>query len=361
MGSATYRVLFQDVLSGYVHGELPVESFAYTNARNAPGSASLIVELDPGVSRVNPQSLIVGAATAVYVERNSRFVWSGLIWDADVDYVNGTIKLECEGWMSYFRLRGVHTTKQYVQRDQADIARDLLRHAGTYGTGSRLGMITYGAELTGVRRDRTYKEADRKSIGEAVEQLAEVREGFDFDFFAAWTGSNEDELTVQFRVRYPTAGRRRDIVLADGENCDITAAKLGGKTVRTWALATGAGDGPEQLWATSSRPSTVYPRLEAVVSASDVKEYATLKAKADNVTRIQAAPILLPTVELYPDAELGVAELSVGDVVHVSGGYGLVPVNGEWVVTEVAVSVDTAGAETIRATVAPLEVLSDDE
>ncbi len=358
--SASYRVLFQDVLSGYVHGELPVESITYTNTRNAPGSASLTVELRPGVSRVNPQSLVAGAATAVYVERNGRFTWSGLYWDGDVDYAAGTLTMHCEGWLSYFRLRGVHTTKQYVQWDQADIARDLLRHAETYGPGSRLGMIRYGTELTGVKRDRTYKESDHKSIGEAVEQLADVIDGFDFSFDAEWSGPAEDELAVWFRVRYPATGRRRDVVLEDGVNCDVTSARLGGKSVRNFAVVTGAGDGPEQLWATSSRPSTLYPRLEAVVSASDVKEHATLKAKADNITRTQAAPILLPTIEVYPDAALGLSALSVGDVVSVVGGYGLVPVAGEWMVTEVGASVDTAGAETISVTVAPMGVFTDE-
>jgi hypothetical protein len=103
----------------------------------------------------------------------------------------------------------------------------------------------------------------------------------------------------------------------------------------------------------------VFPRLEEVVSASDVKEYATLKSKADNVVRGQATPILLPTVELYPDAALGVAEVAVGDVVAVIGGYGLVAISGEWMVTEVAVSVDPAGAETVNVTVAPLGVFAD--
>lgn len=357
--SASYRVLFQDVLSGYVHGELPAESVSYTTTRNAPGSASIVVALEPGVSRVNPQSLIPGAATAVYVERNGRFVWSGLYWDADVDYAAGTLTLQCEGWLSYYRLRGVHTTRQYVGWDQAAIARDLLQHAATYGPGSNLGMIQFGSETTGVVRDRTYKESDHKSIGEAVEQLADVIDGFDFSFDAEWSGPAEDTLAVWFRVRYPVTGRRRELVLEDRVNCDVRTAKLGGKSVRNFVVVTGAGDGPEQLWATASEPSTVFPRLEEVVSASDVKEYATLKSKADNVVRGQATPILLPTVELYPDAALGVAEVAVGDVVAVIGGYGLVAISGEWMVTEVAVSVDPAGAETVNVTVAPLGVFAD--
>ncbi|MEU5693870.1 hypothetical protein [Actinosynnema sp. NPDC020468] len=354
--TASYRVLFQDVLTGYVHGELPVESLNYTNTRNSPGSAALVVEVEPTVSRVNAGSLVPGAATAVYVERDGRFVWSGLYWDAEVDYAAGTMTLQCEGWLSYYRLRHVHTTLQFTQVDQAAIARSLVQHAATYGPGSNLGMIRFGTEMTGVLRDRTYQEYDHKSIGEAVEQLADVIDGFGFAFEAEWTGPAEDELGVWFRIRYPATGRRREVVLEDGVNCDINTAKLGGKSVRNFALFTGAGDGPEQLWATSARPSTVHPRLEAVVSASDVKEYQTLKAKADNVTRAQSAPVLLPAIEVYPDASLGLSALAVGDVVDVVGGRGLVDVAGEWLVTEIGVAVDASGAESVAATVAPVEV-----
>ncbi|MEO6089275.1 MAG: hypothetical protein ABIQ18_39800 [Umezawaea sp.] len=357
--TTTYRVLFQDVLTGYIHGELPAESIDYTTTRNTPGSATITLDLVPGVSRVTRTSLVAGAATAIHIERNGQFVWSGLYWDAEADYAAGTMKLRCEGWLSYFRLRGVHTTKQYTRWDQADIARDLVRHAGTYGPGSRLGMVKYGNEKTGVIRDRMYKETDRKSIGEAVEQLAAVTNGFDFAFEADWSGSFEDELAVWFRIRYPVTGRKRDLVLEDGVNCAILGARLSGTSVRTWAIATGAGDGPEQVWATSSRPSTVYPRLESVVSTPDVKEVATLQAKADFLTRVRATPILLPTIDIYPDIALGVSALGVGDIVAVAGGYGLMPISGEWMVTDLAVAVDANGAENITATVAPLEVFED--
>jgi hypothetical protein len=354
-----YRVLFQNVLTGYVYGELPVEALKYTTTRNAPGSATITIPVDPGVSRVNPQSLISGAATAIYIERGGRFVWSGLYWDSSVDYANGTMSLECEGWLSYFRLRGVHTTKQYSQWDQADIARDLLQHAGTYGPGSLLGMITYGTETTGILRDRTYLETEHKSIGEAVEQLAAVINGFGFSFDAAWSGPAGDDLTVTYRIQYPTTGRVRDVILADGVNCDVTAAKVSGKTVRTFALVTGAGDGPEQLFASATVDASAHPRIEEITANADVKEVATLRAQAEQIIRTQANPIVLPTIELYPDAELGLDALDVGDQVRVIGGYGLVPIDGEWVVTEVDVTVDANGQEQITLTVAPLEVFVD--
>ncbi|MCP3800203.1 hypothetical protein NLX83_13135 [Allokutzneria sp. A3M-2-11 16] len=352
-------MLFQDVLSGYVHGELPFSDLSYTTVLNAPGSAKLTTDLDPGVSHVTAQSLVPGAATALYIERHGRIVWSGLLWDAAPDYTTSTLTLECEGWLSYFRRRHIHTSRQYIHWDQADIARDLLQHAGTYGPSSRLGMIEYGREMTGVARDRTYKESERKSIGEAVEQLADVIDGFDFAFRAEWSGPDADELAVRFVIDYPRTGRDRDMSLVDGQNCSILSATVGGKSLSTFALASGAGDGDEQLWTTSDRPSLVHPRLEEVASYSDVKELPTLQGKADRIVRQGSHPVVLPKIELYPDALPGLDSIAVGDQVAVTGGYGLVLIAGTWRVTEIAVSVDDAGADDATLTVAPMEVFAD--
>ncbi|MGW4829527.1 hypothetical protein ACWEOG_18230 [Amycolatopsis japonica] len=355
--TASYRVLFQDVLSGIIHGELPAERFSYVNTLNAPGSASITIALNPGIARVNRQTIVTGGATAVYIERNGRFAWSGLIWDAQADFAAGTMELQCEGWLSYFRLRHYHATTAFTQVDQADIARSLLQHAGQYGDGSRLGMISYGTEKTGVKRDRTYKESEHKSIGEAVEQLAAVINGFDFSFGTEW---QDVDLRTTFRIHYPTVGRARAVTLEQGRNCDIVAASVGGKSVVTHAFALGSGDGADQVWASAGSPSKIFPRLEAVESFSDIKEYPTLKAKAEERTRIGAFPVVLPSIALYPESSPGLDDFDLGDALTVRGGYGLVPIDGMWRITELSVSVDESGTEQITLTAAPREVFGGD-
>ena len=354
----TYRVLFQDVLSGVIHGELPAEKFSYTNTLNTPGSASVTIGLNPSVARVNRNTIVTGGATAVYIERNSRFVWSGLVWDGQADFAAGTLELKCEGWLSYFRLRHYHATTAFAQADQADIARALIQHAGQYGDGSRLGMIEYGIAKTGVKRDRTYKGSEHKSIGEAVEQLAAVINGFDFSFDTTWRG---DDLITTFNVHYPAIGRSRPVTLEQGRNCDITGASIGGKSVITHAFTLGAGDGADQVWASAGGPSKVFPRLESVESFSDIKEYGTLKAKAEERARIGASPIVLPSIELYPDSAPGLDDFDLGDALTVRGGHGLVEIDGMWRITEVSVSVNESGAEQVALTAASRDVFGSDD
>ncbi|WP_410591094.1 hypothetical protein [Amycolatopsis sp. lyj-23] len=356
--SANYRVLFQDVLSGTIHGELPAEKFSYSNTLNAPGSANITIPLNPLIKRVNRQTIVTGGATAIYIERNGRINWSGLAWDGQADFAAGTMELQCEGWLSYYRLRHYHATTAFTQVDQADIARALLQHAGQYGDGSRLGMVEYGTEKTGVKRDRTYKSSEHKGIGEAVEQLATVIDGFDFSFDSAWRG---EDLITTFRVHYPAVGRARALTLEQGRNCDIGGASIGGKSVVTHAFALGSGDGADQVWASAGQPSKIFPRLEAVESFSDIKEYATLKAKAEERLRIGAAPIVLPSIALYPESSPGLDDFDLGDALTVRGGYGLVPIDGMWRITELAVSVDESGSEQITLTAASRDVFGSDD
>ncbi|MBM7770623.1 hypothetical protein JOD54_000827 [Actinokineospora baliensis] len=350
-------MLFRDVLSGVIHGELPAEKFSYTTTLNAPGSASFTIDLSPTLRHVTPYTVVAGGATALYVERDDRVVWSGLLWNTRPDYAAGTLELACEGWLSYYRSRHYHATTRFSGVDQAEIARSLLRHAANYGTGSNLGMIRFGDETHDVPRDRTYKQSERKPIGEAVEQLAAVSNGFDFSFTSEWDGR---ELWTWFRTHYPATGRERDITLEQGRSCDIPTATVGGTSVVTHAYAIGSGDGADQVAASAGTPSPIFPRLEAVDTYGDVKEFPTLLAKAEQRVRLGRAPILLPTIDLHPGG-VGLDEFDLGDALTVIGGYGLVPIDGRFRITDVAVSVDENSAESISLTAAPREVFGTDE
>jgi hypothetical protein len=174
---------------------------------------------------------------------------------------------------------------------------------------------------------------------------------------SAWDG---EDLWTTFVTQYPAVGRYRPLTLEQGRNCDIPSGTVGGTSVVTHAIATGAGDGPEQLWASVGAPSLVHPRLEAVESFSDVKETSTLQAKAARRALLGKAPVVLPRVELYPDSAPGLDDFELGDALTIRGGYGLVPIDGVWRVTQVDVSVDETGNETVTLTAASREVFGTD-
>ncbi|WP_189056045.1 hypothetical protein [Longimycelium tulufanense] len=291
--------------------------------------------------------------TALYVERGGSFVWSGLVWTVEPDYAGGTATLNAEGWLSYYKTRFLEDDQVFRQVDQAEIARSLLFYCTRHGPGSDIG-VELGTETTGRLRDRTYLGSERKQIGEAIEQLSAVIDGFDFSFDSEW---HAGRVRTVFRVHYPARGRDRGMVLEQGRNTDIPAATIDGTALVTAVTMVGADndDGTGPVTVSRSVPPIRTPRLEAVETHADVTERSTLEEKAGHRLRLGTTPVTLPRIELYPEWP-GFREVMVGDLVTVRGGYGLYPIDGQWRVTERAIEVDKTGAERIRVTVATPEV-----
>jgi hypothetical protein len=92
----------------------------------------------------------------LYVEREGVIVRGGMLWTAEADLDDGTMKLNGEGFLSCFRRRVLRATKTYVAQDQTTgITKDLINYAHGV-TGGNLGIDTSGVAATGVLRDRTY-------------------------------------------------------------------------------------------------------------------------------------------------------------------------------------------------------------
>ncbi|WP_226361849.1 hypothetical protein [Pseudonocardia sp. ICBG1142] len=90
----------------------------------------------------------------------------------------------------------MHGARQrWDNTDQAHIAWDLIQQA-QQRTGGDMG-IRAGHVATGVRRDRSYELGS--SIGEKIQELSEVINGFDWDI----TATDTDSLGLQLDVWHP--------------------------------------------------------------------------------------------------------------------------------------------------------------
>lgn len=98
------------------------------------------------------------------------------------------------------------SARSWTNTDQADIVAGLLA-AAQVTFGGNLG-ITVAGTATGVRRDRNYEPGD--SIGERIQQLSEVIDGFDWDVPPAPSGA------LVLTLWYPQRGADRGVVLEYG-------------------------------------------------------------------------------------------------------------------------------------------------
>lgn len=359
-----YRMLFADLRTGVLLGELPVETCEAEHVLNSPGSirASMPLSMGDATRVLSPQvptleldaSTFGTARTALFLEREGVIQWGGVMWTRRINVDTEELEVGGEGWLSYWRHRYLLVRKVYTAVDQVLIAKDLLDWGQTMMSGDR-NHDTSGVVATGVLRDRTYEQYEYKNIAEAIEQLSAVEDGFDFAFTSQWSGS---DILTRFLTAYPATGRATDIVLEVGVNIDVLEWTEDGTSVAHVAYAIGGGEGVDQLSRTAiDVPSLLeYPRLEAVESHTDVRETATLYAHAQRRLRRGLLPIDTMRVELDPNVVPVLGSYAVGDIVRVRGYLGAMDVDQSMRVTAMSIHLDADGGEAVQADLANVGV-----
>jgi hypothetical protein len=349
-----YRYLVGDLNPSSGNGlrdEVPFSTVRFSRILNRPGGFAATIPLrHPKATRAN----LDPGRTAVHVERDGVIVWSGVLWTARASVEGAALDVGGEGWWSYFRRRRLRATKAYAAQDQLAIARDLVNWAQAQ-QGGNVGVVV-GSETSGVVRDRTYWHYERKPIGEAVEQLAAVEDGFDFAVDVAYEAG---VIVKRLRLHYPRRGRITPLVWDLGANLEGLSQEVDAARAANVVDALGAGEGDSMLIATAADTSQLasYPLLEDTVSLKDVSGPATLQAHAALELANRARPATtLPTLlarQANPDTALGT--FLEGDSVRVKASDGWVAVDARMRVQSYEVSVDQDGREQVAVAFAEEE------
>ena len=193
-----------DLRTGVIAAELPLQNVFYTTLLNGAG------ELRGELPMASPKSVgidLAGAAeparTGLVVDRDGVLVWGGLIWTDDFHASAGAWAVAGLELWSYFRHRLISDTKTYTAVDQLAIAQALVNYAQAK-TGGNVN-VAVGAETSGVNRDRTYYGDEFKPIGQSIEELGAVEQGFDFAIDPVYDGSGN--ITFPLHLSYPRRGR----------------------------------------------------------------------------------------------------------------------------------------------------------
>ncbi len=358
--ASQYRVLFAEFMSGDVWGELPVTDLSFSRVINAPGSASVKVPLWAfDWQALQPWRVLV------YIQRGQQIMWGGPLVGFGVDLENEEATLNCLGLWEYYRHRLITYDAVFIQRDQGAIVKALLQDfadgTGQYPWNTGPQALSWdGSAATGVLRDRTYRGYERKGVGQAVEDMAGVRDGFDFRIDHYWFGSR---IVNTFRLG-PPSGVPADLVLEHGVTCDIPSFTVDGTAMVTEAAVTGGGEADDQLAAwwynlpLEGDASRRIPRLSAVESRQDVTSVDTLTGYAQQIVSEGSTPVTIPAVRLYAHADPDPGDLQVGQQARVRARVGgRLVVNGGYKITEVSVKLTDGGEETTLALV-PGEVFA---
>lgn len=353
---ADYRYLLGSLLGGQILAEVAFTRVRWSHVLNAPGSFEGTLALDQPASVLTTlQPLIPGALgqLAVYVERDGVILWGGPLlatWEADLDAGTGTLR--GEGWHSYVRRRVLRQTITYTHQDQTLIAADLVGRTQT--AGQTPVIDTSGVQRSDVFRDRTYNGFERPYIGQLIEDLSGVVNGFDFRYESTW---DSGAIATRFLTSFPNTGRLTNLVFEVGRGVSAETISVDATSLATHVDAVGAGEGDAGLRVTVANAASlgVYPLLDDVLSATDVSVAETLDSQARRRLARVSAPVTLPEITVDPGAEPTIGSYIPGDVVTIRGGYGLASVDGRYRIVGIAGEADDTGRESVRLTPATLD------
>lgn len=313
----TYTFLAADLRTNAIVEELPLTGVTADQTLNGVGQFQATLDLgDKKVAKLNWIGATQTARSLVYIDRDGVLLQDAyILWTRSYDSTTKKLTLGGQSLWSYFRRRKIIADAVFAGQDQLAIARSLITTAQA-ATGGNIG-VALRSETSGVLRDRTYNGYEFKPVGEAIEQLAAVINGFDFRINIAYDSSGIPAKTLV--LGYPEIGQpaATSPLVFDMPGNIISYTYPEDSTEQdTTAYATGSGDGPAMLTSTAADTSLIdvgYPLLEGQTSYGDVVEQPTLDGHAQADLATHASPVSIPEYVVNPNADPVLGSYICGD------------------------------------------------
>lgn len=314
--TATYTYLVADLRTNTILAELPLVNVSYEHALNTAGSFSASLKLgDKRIAQLDSEATTTPTRTAIYVDRNGEIVWGGIIWSRNYSSENSTLQLGGLSFESFGAKHHIRPSADYAQVDQLSIARDLWFRMSNL-PGANIGVVL-GTELSGRLRDRTYLGYELKPVLEAIEQLSQVNDGFDWRIHAYYDGAGLPAKRMEFG--YPRFGKpavETGFVFEYPGNVISYTWPEDGRASATHVYTVGSGQEYDMIITTATNSAWIAgggARLEDVTTYKDVTRLSTLQAHAirDLAERAPVPSVPELTVTAHGDPEFGT--YGVGD------------------------------------------------
>ncbi|MEU2558433.1 hypothetical protein ABZ626_03660 [Streptomyces longispororuber] len=310
----TARALTGDVLAW----DLPMSNVEFGPSLSAAGSFS--GEVAPRLATLVRTQVDAGD-TWLYVERDGRLMWGGLVWRATPE--GSALQVEAAGPGSYpYRRHDLHGNLNgrgpYVNADPCRVIRDVWAYLQEQPDGD-LGVLvddTTSKVQVGTPGDRySIDWWEAPVLGDVIEDMVQVEGGPEWTETVSWTG---EKPRHRIRIGWPRLGtRRRDLAFTTGVNIiESVAVEYDADEAAQVVIGLGAGEG-------RSRRRTIDAvrngrlRLEHVLEVASEKGADRLAARArtERIARQVTGEVTEITVHDHPAAPIG--SWQIGDEVRV--------------------------------------------
>lgn len=302
-----YEIQIKD-LDGNIKGVFTnFQSLKFSHTLNREGYCRFTISLsDP---KVDGNMIQIGKRE-VYVYREGTRVWGGILTmvEGALTSNNDMMTVYAKGFMEYFKARYTDDSRIFTSTDAGEIAWTLIDESQSLTNGS-FG-ITEGTIETSVDRDRTY---EYKNIYDAIVQLSEVNNGFDFEITAA----------KEFNVYYPMRGDdlSDSQILKWGKNIK-EVKKFVHEFTEPVNEVTVLGTGLAVETRTDSQSKTDYNLRQLIYPYKEVEGASFLQAKGDEILNKGKVPRREYEIVQIPESYPTYGVLQMGDWVRVEVSHG---------------------------------------
>lgn len=326
-----YRIIVKD--EGVAIGEFKTyRGLKFSRRLNNYGSCSFEIPADdPKASE-----LVALRAYTIEVFRDDFLIWAGeqAVREGNLDKVgNNWCTITCFDWFEQLFSRYTAAEVIYDMVDAGEIAWELIN---TTQTDSDFGITEGTIEPTQNR----YRKYNDQNIGEAIINLANVINGFDFEINASKVFNVKENIGVD----------RTNLVLEYGRNIQSIriTEDFSSPVNRSIVLGqVGEFSSPVRLERDDAASQTLYKLREGVLNEMSVSETDTLEGKGDSNNRKKSAPLLKTSMKLIPSSSPTIEEFALGDVLTLKVVYGVYNIIDQYRVYEWTVSVTTQDTEVL--------------
>lgn len=302
-----YRIIIKDG-AGVPLGEFKIFRKLTMNKRlNNYGTASFEIPADDPKAN----SLIALRVYTVHIYRidddaSELLLWAGeqAIRDGNLnDKGNNWCKITCFDWFEQLFSRYTSAEVTYSSTDAGEIAWSLIDT--TQGESDGDFGITEGVIEATQSRDRTY---NNQNIGEAIINLANVINGFDFEINTSRVFNVSENIGVD----------RTNLVLEYGRNIQsIDITEDFSFPVNRAIILGDSGDYqvPLRVERDDAVSQGIYKLREGLLNEMNVSETDTLQEKGDALLRKRGEALFRTSMTLIPSSSPTIADFALGDVI----------------------------------------------
>jgi hypothetical protein len=320
--TTTYRYLFADLLTNEIIAELPLTSVSFTQQLNQAGTfTGRLLISGINTAQYNVDASTQPARNAIYVDRNGILVWGGVIWNRTYNSAEQTLTITAREFESYFEHRLITQTTAFTNADQLLIARTLINQAQAQTNGD-IGVVV-GTETSGVLIDRVYYGYELKNVWQAIKDLSNQDDGFDFNIKVEYDLITNEPIKTLV-LGYPRTG---DIDTGIGDLGTPVFMFPAGNIVEyeypedgsiignsLYVIGAGSNEGKLQSYAEDTAKLTAgWPLLENSANYSDITDQNVLDelATAQVLALSEPPPIINIVVPAYIEPIFGT--YAIGD------------------------------------------------